>query len=86
MYSVYAVHIQGQIGSSQLRIGHTPITTGLIEMCQAVWTLSRTDRQKKDVTKVTGPTYFVRRSFKRLPERGHVIYKRIVLMYNHDAK
>ena len=72
-YSVYTVHSQGQIGSLQLRIRHTPVTTSLIEMCQAVWTLLRADRQKKDMTKTIGPTYFVRRSFKRSPERGHVM-------------
>jgi len=63
-----------------------PVTTSLIEMCQAVWTLLRTERQKKDMTKAIGPTYFGQRSFERSPERGHVIYKGIFLMCNHDAK
>jgi hypothetical protein len=63
-----------------------PVTTSLIEMCQAVWTLLRAERQKKYMTKVIGPAYFVQRSFKRSPERGHVIFKGIVSMYNHDAK
>jgi hypothetical protein len=35
MYSVFAVHSRGQIGSLKQRIGHMPITTSLIEMCQA---------------------------------------------------
>jgi hypothetical protein len=71
MYSVNAIHSQGQIGSLQLRIKLMPVTTSLIEICQAVWTLLRADRQK-DMTKAIGPTYFVQRSFKRSPERGHV--------------
>jgi hypothetical protein len=77
MYFVYAVHSQGQIGSLQLRIGHMPVTTSLIEMCQAVWTLLRADRQKKDMTKAAGPTYFVQRSFKRSPERGPTFIKEL---------
>jgi hypothetical protein len=85
-YSVYAVHSQGQIGSLQLRIRHTSVTTSLIEMCQGVWALLRAERQKKDMTKSTEPTYFMQRSFKWTPERDHVIYKGIVLMYNRDAK
>jgi len=70
MFSVYTVHSQGQIGSLQLRIGHIPFTKSLIEMCQAMWTLFRTDGRKKDMTMTIGPTYFMQSSFKRSPERG----------------
>jgi hypothetical protein len=76
---------QGQIGSLKLSVGRVSVTTSLVEMCQAVWTLLDADRQRERHDEENRTCIFVEMYFLTNTQTWWFIYKVVVFMYNEDA-